>query len=125
VTAGKTAYILKDNNMKRSEVLIKFKSMEEILMTESAWFDGHGNLCVQGIFQKEHLAPNYFSKLGKLKKVPFGHSYPSWAIEAEYDDIFYPNMALRKIASGKYSPERNVELAKEAVIVPEKDENNV
>jgi hypothetical protein len=105
--------------MKREKVLAKFKSMQEILLTEDAWFDGYGNLCVQTYLGKTHLAPSYFTMLGKLKEIPFGHGFPTWAIDAEYDDIFHPNMALRKIASGKYDNEKMIEIANQAVIVPE------
>lgn len=77
------------------KVLIKFKSMQEILLKDGGTFDHHGNLQIHG----EHLAPSYFCKLGQLMEVPSHHSYPAWMIEKEYrDDAFGPHQALRHIA---------------------------
>jgi len=93
---------------KRRQNLIKFKSMAEILMTENTYFDHHGNLtCPDSAFGYElkHLSPTYFKRLGKLMNVPAGHGFPTWAIDSEYNDVFHPNMALKKIGSGKYSEE--------------------
>ena len=99
--------------------MIKFKSMQEILMSQHAWFDGHGNLTTTNMFgEKSHLAPSYFHYLGGLHKFKNKTSFPEWVIEAEYWDIFAPNMALRMIASGKLEKERCVKVANEVLIVP-------
>lgn len=77
------------------KVLIKFKTMAEILLTNGGTFDHHGNLQVMG----ETLAPSYFQYLGQLKEVPSHHSFKAWMIEKEYrDDAFGPHQALRFIA---------------------------
>lgn len=108
---------------KPREVLIKFKAMQDILDTEGAWFDHHGNLRVHDYYgnRADSLAPSYFHYLGKTTKQPSHHSYPRWAIEREWDDMFAPNMALRAIASGKLSPEDMLLVAKDAVIRSEED----
>ena len=100
-------------------VLIKFKSMSDILLNTNAYFDGHGNLTNNDMFgQRSHLAPTYFSYLGKTRKFEHECSFPHWVIEAEYWDIFEPNMALRIIASGKADKERCVEIAQKALVIP-------
>ena len=107
-------------NEKRRDVLIKFRSMEEILNNNAAWFDYHGNLKVHDHYgcRVDHLSPAYFHYLGKTVKQLSHHSFPDWAIEREWDDLFAPNMALRAIASGNMSPEDMVELAKRSVLIP-------
>lgn len=106
---------------KNRQFIIKFKSMEEILLTENSWFDRYGNLCVASDYNGrsgvETLAPIYFKSLGKMKKFPQETSFPRWCIESEYEDIFIPNQALRAIASGNLNKEEQIELAKEAVAV--------
>lgn len=116
--------IMKDEDIvpriveKRRPVLIKFRSMNDILNRYGAWFDGHGNLCVANHRTADgHLAPSYFHYLGKTVEQLSHHSFPDWAIEREWQDMFEPNMALRAIASGKYSAEDMVELANKAVLV--------
>lgn len=42
------------------------------------------------------------------------HSFPDFCIEKEWDDLFAANMALRAIASGKYSFEDCKEMARQA-----------
>lgn len=104
--------------MKNRTFLVKFKTMEEILLTENAWFDEHGNLCVsKHRGSTPQLAPTYFKNLGRWRKLPNGHTFPTWCIEEEYEDIFHPNMALRRIASGKLEPEEAIKVAKKAVVV--------
>lgn len=105
--------------------VIKFNSMADILLSYNSWFDSHGNLCVahHGNFNENDgmLAPSYFHLLGKLKKIDVskdGHRYPVWMIESEYEDIFAPNQALRKIASGKLDLGDCIETSKEAVMFP-------
>ncbi len=103
---------------KRDNVLIKFKSMQDILNEQNAWFDGYGNLCVATDFtNKKQLAPSYFPYLGKTCKFVSGHSLPDWCIENEWQDLFRPNMALRAIASGKLSKEDMIEIANKNVLV--------
>lgn len=82
---------------KSRDVIIKFKPINEIINTHGAWFDGHGNLCVQYIGEKTSLAPSYFHYLGKEIKAKSHHSYPDWCIDAQYDDIFAINIALKTI----------------------------
>lgn len=104
------------------DVIIKFKRMEDIINDEAAWFDGHGNLHVHRPYNihgdAQHLCPSYFHYLGKTKKFKSHHSFPTWTIENEYDDLFAPNIALRVLASGKLRPEEMVEFAKKAVLIP-------
>lgn len=77
------------------KVLIKFKTMAEILLSNGGTFDQHGNLQVMG----ETLAPSYFQYLGQLKEVASHHGFKAWMIEKEYrDDAFGPHQALRFIA---------------------------
>ena len=105
---------------KRRDVLIKFRSMEDLITTTGAWFDGYGNLRVSSMrwnSGNDSLAPSYFHYLGKSVKFQTHHSFPDWCIEREWQDLFEPNMALRAIASGKLSPERMVEIAEKAVLV--------
>jgi hypothetical protein len=108
-----------DNFMtKRRDIIIKFRSMADILNKYGAWFDGHGNLCVANHRTADgHLAPSYFHLLGKTVETKSHHSYPDWCIERQYDDLFYQNMALRHIASGKLSPERMIEVAQKSVLI--------
>jgi hypothetical protein len=102
-------------------VLIKFRTMEEILLSHPSWFDQHGNLHVEtrgrSAVQSVHLAPIYFQYLGRLKQFDHEVSFDSVFVEKEYMDLFEPNMALRFIASGKYNQEQCVQIAKEGVIV--------
>lgn len=102
---------------KRRKVLIKFKSMQEILNQESAWFDQYGNLRVHDFYGNRvgHLTPSDFYRLGKTVEMLSHHSYPSWAIDREWDDMFYYSMALRSIASGKMSAEDMINLAKTSI----------
>lgn len=110
---------------KKRKFLIKFKSMTEILMsTQGAFFDGHGNLCVYKYGKVEQLAPSYFSYLGTIKEIDNGHGFPNFVIEAEYEDCFWPNIALRQIASGKLDKEDHEELAKH-LVGAQKEEKNV
>ncbi len=106
---------------RKREFIIKFKSMQEILLTNNCWFDNHGNLCVAGDYNSrdgvEMLSPSHFVDLGKMKKFPQPCSFPHWCKEYEYEDIFWPNIALRQIASGKLSPEDQVQIAKDAVVL--------
>jgi len=111
--------VLNSRLIKARPCLIKFKSMAEILMEGHAWFDGHGNLCKIGFLgEREHLAPIYFKHLGSMQEFKDSVSFPHWCIRQEYADIFEPNMALRLIASGKFTKEQMIEAAKKAVIVP-------
>lgn len=106
---------------KRRKVLIKFRTIEEIINRNAAWFDQYGNLRVaedHHATRVTHLTPSSFRYLGKTVEMPSHHSYPSWAIENEWDDLFGPNMALRVIASGKLSQADMVALAKKAVLIP-------
>jgi hypothetical protein len=105
---------------KSHTVLIKFKTMNDILNKEAAWFDHHGNLRVHCHYgdRTDSLCPSYFRNLGKTVEYPSHHSFPSWCIEREWDDLFATNNVLRHIASGKIEPERMVELAKKAVLKP-------
>ena len=103
---------------KRRDILILFKSMQQILSTEQSWFDGHGNLCVYTYNGKEQLAPAYFCYLGKQKAMKSHHSFPTWCIEREWDDLFAPNIALRAIAKGNMTLEEIGELARKSVLVP-------
>lgn len=105
---------------KRRPCIIKFRSMQDILTKYGAWFDGYGNLHVsEQRFNSgmNHLTPSSFYLLGKSIEMQTHHSFPDWAIEREYQDLFEPNMALRAIASGKLSPERMIEIAEAAVLV--------
>lgn len=103
-------------------VLVKFKSMEDLLLNYPYWFDHHGNLWVSTMGNShgsaKHLAPAYFSWLGKLKRFERETYVDSVFIEKEYADIFEPNMALRHIASGKFDKDDCVRIAKEGVIFP-------
>lgn len=104
---------------KPRKVLVRFKSLQEIVNTTNHYFDQYGNLYAsnyRGVF--EHLAPCYFSHFGKQIELSSHHSFPDWAISKQWDDLFAPNLALRSIASGKMEPADAVELAKKAVIVP-------
>lgn len=103
---------------KQRRVLIMFKTMQEILNEEASFFDQHGNLCVP---YRGHLAPIYFKWLGKQEECHAGHGYPDWCIRRQWDDLFYQNMALRHIASGKMDPADAVQLAKDATLIPEKE----
>lgn len=77
------------------KTLIKFKSMQEILLSDGGTFDQHGNIHCCG----EHLAPSYFCRLGQLQEMPAHHSFPTWCIEKEYrDDALPANAALRILA---------------------------
>lgn len=76
------------------KTLVKFKTMQEILLRNGGTFDKHGNLHVYG----EHLSPTYFASLGQLREMEAGHSFPAWCIEKEYsNDSFGPHQALRHI----------------------------
>ena len=111
--------IMNSNMIKARPCLVKFKSMAEILMEGHAWFDEHGNLCKNGLFnQREHLSPAYFTYLGTMREFKGEVSFPYWCIRAEYTDLFHPNMALRLIASGKFTAEEMVQAAKKAVLIP-------
>jgi hypothetical protein len=107
---------------KSRDVIIKFKSMEDIISENGAWFDGYGNLHVARPYGyppgSDHLSPSYFHYLGKTKTCKSHHSFPDWCIDREWDDLFAANMALRVIASGKLSAEDAVNLAKKSVLVP-------
>lgn len=103
---------------KRRDVLIKFKSMDQILMEQGAWFDGHGNLCVHNYRGHEQLTPSTFHYLGKMKLMKSHHSFPAWCIEREWDDLFAANMALRVIADDRTDTAYIKELARKSVIAP-------
>lgn len=107
-------------NLKRT-FLVKFKTMAEILLSENTWFDNYGNLCCADSYNKrepeskKHLTPSSFRLLGKLTEIENYHDYPNWAIDKQYEDIFYPNIYLRQIAEGNMSPEDMVDMAKHAL----------
>jgi len=105
---------------KRQKILIKFHSMNDILNKHGAWFDGYGNLCVStySVPGPTHLAPSYFHYLGKTVEALSHHSYPDWAIEAQWSDMFEQNMALRAIAQGTMDADRMRDIARKACIVP-------
>ena len=93
------------------KTLVRFKTMQDILLKDGGNFDYHGNLQVHG----ESLAPIYFSYLGQLKEVPSHHNFKSWMIEKEYrDDAFGPHQALRHIAE-KSTDELAREIAEEGL----------
>ena len=101
--------------------IIKFRSMQEILLTESHWFDKYGNLHVSGDgWDREVLAPINFKMLGTMKEFKSTDNlrFPRWTIDSEYEDIFAPNQALRRIATGMFDKEECEEIAKEAVVIP-------
>ena len=50
------------------KVLVRLKTMQEVLMGDDCFFDKYGNLC-NGI---DHLAPTYFGYLGKTFHVNKG-----------------------------------------------------
>lgn len=103
---------------KKRQVLIQFRTMQDILLKEQSWFDGHGNLCALGLHQEiETLSPAYFSYLGKLREIPSHHGFPRWCIEKEWDDLFAANSALRVIASGTLNPDEAIILAEKAVLI--------
>ncbi len=105
---------------KRRDIMVKFKSMNEILNKYGAWFDGYGNLCVSTYGQPgpTHLAPSYFHYLGKTIEMKSHHSFPDWCIEQQWSDLFEQNMALRAIANGNMDADRMREIAKKACIAP-------
>lgn len=81
--------------------LVKFRSMQEILLSVGGNFDQHGNLQVLG----DHLAPVFFSYLGQLKEINASHGFPAWCIEKEYTTDSIPqNVALRTIMENLDGP---------------------
>lgn len=102
------------------DVQVKFKSMQDILNIPGTYFDGNGNLCASGyrtMLEEGHLAPSYFSWLGKTVTLKSHHSFPRWCIESQYQDMFQANMALRAIAGGTLDKDEAVALAEKAVLV--------
>lgn len=79
--------------------IIKFKSMQEILLKEpSAHFDEHGNLRVSTILNgHDSLAPSYFNNLGQLREFKDETSFPHWCIEWSSVDVFNLQMTLRQL----------------------------
>jgi len=90
--------------------LIKFKTMQEILLTEAAYFDKHGNLVVNTIEPNHqvqgHLAPCYFSYLGGLREYNKETHFPYWCIEYKMGDTFPLEIGLKNI---KTKMEHNAE----------------
>lgn len=100
---------------KRRDILIKFRSMQDIMNEYPAWFDQYGNIHVADQLRGDrHLAPSFFQFLGKTVKMKSHHGFPDFCIDKGWDELFAPNMALRAIASGKYSKEDMMEMARQA-----------
>lgn len=103
-------------------VLVKFKTMEDILLGNAYWFDNYGNLHVSKhgacLNSEVTLAPMYFCYLGKTRKFDKEVHFDSVFIEKEWADIFEPNNALRHIASGRFDKEDCVKIAREGVVIP-------
>ena len=68
---------------RRRPVMVRFKSMNEIMNKYGAWFDGYGNLCVtsQGRQEPSHITPSDFHYLRKTIEMQSHHSYPDWCID--------------------------------------------
>ena len=91
--------------------LIKFKSMQEILLTEAAYFDKYGNLCVNNIHARgevEHLAPTYFSYLGKLREFNNETHFPWWCIEYTTGNTFPMKKALETLKETVSEDDREI-----------------